>query len=101
MSKLRYCKSCGQLIPPKLPIDSLSPLQQRIYNALSRGQMNSDALFDIAYRNVPDGGPMSGKQSLYVVIRVLNRKLARLGTGIRISRYSLARSSTYRLEQIP
>ena len=87
---LGVCPCCGQTLPPDLPFGlKFSPQQQRIVERVRRAGPNgicSDDLFAFAYKDDPDGGPLSGKDCLYVRVRQINCKLAKVGKVIRAPR---------------
>lgn len=82
------CPTCGQTLPekPLLPGTHLTPYQKRIFEIVARAGDNgigSDDLFDKLYENDSDGGPLTGRKSLHVIIRALNRKLERHSMRVR------------------
>ena len=72
------CKCCGQTLPPKFTAAGyLSPgplrIVELVHRAGKRG-IRSDRLFNALYDDHPDGGPLSGMNSLRVRIAKINRK---------------------------
>lgn len=77
---MKICPECGQTIR-EYPADKyiLTPLQRKVYERIKKAGNNgidSDDLFYYIYRNDSDGGPVSGKTVLYVMINKINRELA-------------------------
>jgi hypothetical protein len=85
---VKCCPACGQTLPEKPLLDGayFTPHQSRIFEIVVRAGssgIGSDDLFDALYRDDPDGGPLSGRKSMYTTIGALNRKLAHHGLRLR------------------
>lgn len=74
----------------------LSMMQRRIFEIVRHAKdgIPGPALTNQVYIGVKDGGPLCARQSVYVQLRVLNRKLASVG-----QRVVHCRSRGYRLER--
>lgn len=84
---MKCCETCGQILP-ETEFDGLKlhPNQQRLFDIVKRagsGGILSTDLFDLLYRDDPNGGPDTGMQTLYTRISLLNVKLRRFGYVIR------------------
>ena len=71
---------CGQTLPEKPVLNGthLTPYQKRILEIVTRAGKNgisTDDLFDKLYAEDPDGGPLTGRKSLYAIVSALNDKL--------------------------
>jgi hypothetical protein len=89
------CEACGQpvLIRPELP--PLPPIKQRILDAVRRWPgISTQALRDAAWRDDPDGGPLTDTKCLHVHVSQLNALIAPLGIAIRSQNggYQIVRS---------
>jgi hypothetical protein len=102
---MKTCPTCGQSMPPDLPTDKLSRMQRRVYelvvHAGSRG-INSDALFERLYADDPEGGPLTGKHSMYAIVRQVNLTFIRYNIPYRIHAPGSGNGTTgnYRLERL-
>ena len=94
MSTGEHCPTCGAPLSTHEPPTRLSRLQRVIYDRVARSRhgVSSDALFEACYADDPDGGPESGKKSMWVIIHALNKRLAPHGERVRSVVY-------YRLEK--
>jgi hypothetical protein len=94
----KVCACCGQTLPPESPEDLvLKPQHRAIVERIRRaGQygINSDVLFDYLYADDFNGGPDSGKTSMYVRINYINKKLKPFGKVIRAPQGGNAGGST-------
>ena len=82
------CPKCGQTLPEKPMLNGthLTPYQKRIFELVARAGPNgigSDDLFDKLYADDADGGPITGRKSLYVMIKRLKAKLEHHGMQVR------------------
>ena len=98
------CPRCGQTLPPKLALKApLSPWQWRIVervHAAGKNGIFSDDLFDFAYCNDPDGGPVGGRKTLAQRIHWINKKLKLDGKEIRAPKGGPGTPTAYVLKDI-
>lgn len=81
----------------------LTPLQRQIVNLVQRAGdegIGSDRLFDLLYSDDPNGGPLTGKKCLHVLVWQTNSALRAVGMAIHCSRGGRGASGFYRLIQI-
>jgi hypothetical protein len=103
---MKTCPTCGQALPPDpSPAHLLSPTQAKIYDIVARAGshgINSDVLFERLYADDEEGGPLSGKQSMYVMVREVNLTFKRYSVPYRIRTPGAGNGSTanYRLERL-
>lgn len=90
------CPCCGGTgrIEEKAPVP-LPPMQFRIYDVVRRAKhgISGPRLIDAVYADRSDGGPEFAEQSVYVQIRNLNRRLAKVCLKVSANR----RRENYRL----
>lgn len=86
---MKTCPHCGQIIPEKharnFPVIHLVGNQKKIVDLIFRAGKNgipSDALFERLYLNDAEGGPLTGRKILAVMVWHLNKKLKPLGYKI-------------------
>lgn len=96
------CPHCGQTLPPVgVPKGlHLSRFAMVIFQSVQKSGENgisSDRLFDRLYSGDPDGGPLSGKKSMWVQVKNLNRKLAPYGLVIRAPNGGRGTTTSYTL----
>lgn len=102
---MKTCPTCGQEIPPESPAHILSRMQRKVYDLLAKAGrygLNSDQLFEKMYADDEGGGPLSGKKSMYVIVRMMNRRFVYGGFPYRIRAPKAGRGSTtnYKLERL-
>jgi hypothetical protein len=97
------CRCCGQTLPPEIPGLVLSTHQQRIFAIVRRAGrwgVTSDALFERLYADDPEGGPLSGRRSMHVIVQNLNIKLRAHGKRIRCPPRGRGVPGVYVLEDV-
>lgn len=81
-----------------------TPYQWRIYEIVRRAGQNgieSSELFNLLYEEDSDGGPLTGRKSMYAIVRALNRDaLAHNGYTIRAFPNSRRAPWSYRLVKL-
>jgi len=82
------CPCCGQTLPPVggPPGLELFGFYKVIFQAVTKaGEFGipADRLFQVMYGDRRDGGPDSGRRSMWVIICNLNRKLKPFGLAVR------------------
>ena len=99
------CACCGQTLPPKgLPRGVEFTRRERmifeVVQAAGKLGISSDRLFDRLYAADPDGGPLTGKKSMFVIIRRMNQKLAAVGLLVRAPGGGNGTTGSYTLRKI-
>lgn len=87
----KCCPTCGQTLPPDKPLGlELRGHQLTIANLLLKAGphgLDTDVLFARLYENDPNGGPLTGKKILSVLVNQLNKRLALVGKKIKATSY--------------
>ncbi len=95
-AKVERCCCCGQ----PLPIFPRRTMKRRILKVVkeagARG-ISSDDLFKELYDADSEGGPLSGKKAMYVLINQLNKNLKAKGLRVRAPVTGGGRSQRYTL----
>jgi hypothetical protein len=78
------CEACGQPVLMRSELPPLSPIKQRILEAVQRRPgITTQALRDAVWWDDPDGGPLTDRKCLHVHVAQLNALLRPLNIVVR------------------
>ena len=83
------CPTCGQTMPPKTGLPSgvaLTKTEGKLFEIIRRAGKHgiaSDTLCERLYADNPDGGPVTARHVVYVLVNKVNGKIRDHGVAIR------------------